>query len=936
MMTSRQSAFRIQVLVSAGLLLPLLVGQGCPAPTPSQLTVDAGSAMSVPAGQAIVLQATVTGGSGVYSYAWTPSTGLDNPTALRPTFTAAATTTFTLTATDSLGATASDSVTITVNPPSDGSNNNPPPSGTNLAVNAGADQATTVGSAVTVTATPSGGTAPYTYLWSGSGNFSSPTAATTQFTPISAGQLTLTVLVTDAAGSTATDTLVVTASTQAVLSTLTWAANYGGGGYEAVAFFSRSLNKASAETPGNYRISGVNTPATTATLGSDLRTVVLVFNKPLSAAARLDVGVGGGLRDSLGGMVEPSVNRPITASSSDVAGPFTASRVWGNGRDAYRVIVEFSEAMDRASAEVLANYTLAGIPPTAVALDDTGKVLTLDFATTAAGFRLTDTLTISANVRDINGRPTVSTAPAGMNANPADATGPTAPSSGWLWGVDGSTYFVTATFNEVMDKTSAEVLGSYAIGSNQPSSALLSASGRTVTLTFDATAGGLNRTDTLSIAPTVLDINGRANTTVAPGTIQPNPIDITGPIAATRTWGRNASAYTVIVTFTEAMDAAAATTLANYTLSTPSDAGGSATWQPATAVLDGAGKVVTLTFPTVGVGLTRSDTLTIARAVVDINGHENVGAESAAIGTNTTDITSPLATSALWKADQGQYAVELAFDEVMDRSSAVTLQNYELHRSTDGGVYRPTQAVLDTAGRLVTLTFGTTYTSTDATLGGFNADDRLVIRPIVLDINGRGTTSTAAARVRANPADVTAPVARRATVLRQDDGNGNMLATSVEVVFSEVVDKRTAEAAAYAIGGGVTVTSASLLADGVTVRLGISADPATQSVTVPTTVTDINGVAVQAATKPVLEVMTVDAGPDLQLTLGQTTELGVAVTGGAAPYTYAWTPVDRLIGADTATPDFEPNAAGLFTLTVTVTDSEGRQATDAVVVDVAP
>ncbi len=62
------------------------------------------------------------------------------------------------------------------------------------------------------------------------------------------------------------------------------------------------------------------------------------------------------------------------------------------------------------------------------------------------------------------------------------------------------------------------------------------------------------------------------------------------------------------------------------------------------------------------------------------------------------------------------------------------------------------------------------------------------------------------------------------------------------MVFTEKVDKQTAEAALYTVSGGPVVQAARLLADCLTVRLSLdAASAAGETVTVPGTVRDING-----------------------------------------------------------------------------------------------
>lgn len=58
-----------------------------------------------------------TGGTAPFSFSWSPTTGLDNPTVANPTASPSATTTYTFQVTDSKGCTASRQITIIVEEP---------------------------------------------------------------------------------------------------------------------------------------------------------------------------------------------------------------------------------------------------------------------------------------------------------------------------------------------------------------------------------------------------------------------------------------------------------------------------------------------------------------------------------------------------------------------------------------------------------------------------------------------------------------------------------------------------------------------------------------------------------------------------------------------------------------------------------------------------
>lgn len=83
------------------------------------LTVNAGpNQINLPSGSNVTFAGSASGGTGPYSYAWTPAAGLSNATVLNPTFIGLTTTsTFTLTTTDTAtGCVKSDGVVITIAP----------------------------------------------------------------------------------------------------------------------------------------------------------------------------------------------------------------------------------------------------------------------------------------------------------------------------------------------------------------------------------------------------------------------------------------------------------------------------------------------------------------------------------------------------------------------------------------------------------------------------------------------------------------------------------------------------------------------------------------------------------------------------------------------------------------------------------------------------
>jgi hypothetical protein len=138
------------------------------------LTVTVADAATC-AGSATTLTAQPAGGSGTYSYAWS---GPNSFTASTPTISVSGAGQYTVTVTDSSGCTASGSGMLTVN--------QPPLVTVNTA-------SICAGSATTLTASPSGGTTPYSYAWSNG-------ASTASITVSPSSTTTYTVMVTDKNG----------------------------------------------------------------------------------------------------------------------------------------------------------------------------------------------------------------------------------------------------------------------------------------------------------------------------------------------------------------------------------------------------------------------------------------------------------------------------------------------------------------------------------------------------------------------------------------------------------------------------------------------------------------------------------------------------------------------------------------------------------------
>jgi len=164
----------------------------------SNSTADAGVDKSICNGNSTVIggSPTASGGTSPYTCLWSPSTGLSSTTIANPTANPTITTTYTVTVTDVNGCTGTDNIIISINP--------------NPTADAGVDKSICGGfnEAIGGNPTASGGTSPYTYLWSPSNTLNSDNIANPIANPTIA--TTYTVTVTDANGCTNTDNVIIT------------------------------------------------------------------------------------------------------------------------------------------------------------------------------------------------------------------------------------------------------------------------------------------------------------------------------------------------------------------------------------------------------------------------------------------------------------------------------------------------------------------------------------------------------------------------------------------------------------------------------------------------------------------------------------------------------------------------------------------------------
>ncbi len=763
------------IVLIIGLLLPMLVGNGCPGSEDGSGTGSKNSPIAsiqvsgTPrVGETVTLIGSGSGGQGNYVYTWAPDESIDaseiegslNATEIRFTPSKAGGYRFTLAVTDAggLGRTGTASVTVVVFG--------------QVEVKVSPNYLATLGAPVTFKATPSGGDGNYTISWTlvrvpdgADYTFTGTETFSPTFKPMTRGRYFFEVIVKDGGGNGQegrAETVAITPGNAGLLS-LTWEPNYAAGGYQMVAVFDEQLDKATAELLDNYRVSGTDALPTSAVLSSNLQTVTLIFNTPMGRSSLVDMSLNGGILDTTGAPVAPIQNRAIAANARDILVPEIASATWQiNQLDQYRYDVIYSEAMDRESVEIPSLYstTRSETWATSATLGNDGRTVTVAFNKIALSTGTEFDVGVAGAIKDINGRALPAFPKLTVKPNTGDATAPKviagsimhAPDfSGNYYGggisLGGILYYFTGgykiyvRFNEVMSASDVEIPSGWQVNGNVPSYVTLSTDGKTAELLFSSPLSIIDRMD-VSLSGILRDINQNPVTFLSGQIILPSPEDRNRPrvIFPTPRWSSNWSegGYRVELDFSEAMDYASVAELSNYRLL------GWSIPEPSMVSLD-----------TIGVSINSAATayltwylplyyieyldISLGDSLKDINGRTMAERTSVLIEQNEFDTEGPYITSLQWGINRPYYTIIVKFDEAMDSGTTWIPSNYLVTQAgNEDDLVSPGDANPANDGQTVTLTFYSRQRGFQS--GGTLDDDNPPDQLFIADAEYSGTT----------------------------------------------------------------------------------------------------------------------------------------------------------------------------------------------------
>lgn len=846
------------------------------------------------------------------TYLWSPSTGLSSATASNPTANPASTTIYTVLVTDANGCTGTDQVTVSI--------------GAIPSVDAGADKTICIGSSTTIGGSPTGA-AGSTFSWSPATGLSSVSVANPIANPTTTR--TYTVVVTDAAGCTASDQVVVNVNPSPVVSAGTDKSICPGGsiaiGGSPTSATGVSFSWSPAGTLSNNNVSNpiaspiVNTIYTVTVTDANGCTatddVEVTINSVPTADAGADKIICDGKSTTIGGSPtgpagasyawSPATGLSSTSVSNPTANPtvttdYTVTVTSGVGcssTDIVRVTVNPNPTVDAGVDQVICNgssVVIGGSPTSATAItyswtpitglnntsisnpvaSPTTRTTYTVLVTDANGCTSTDQVVV-----DINASPVVSAGadqsicPGGSIAIGGSPTGPI-----------GSTY----TWSPSASLSNSTV-------SNPIASPLVNTI-YTVTVTD---ANGCTATDDVEVTINALPsadagtdkVICNGNTT----TIGGSP---TGPSGATYSWSPTTGLSSAIVS----------NPTANPTITTD--------------------YTVTVTS---GVGCTSTD---VVRVTVNPNPTVDAGADQTVCVGFSTPIggspTSPTATSFSW-------------------TPATTLSN----ATSSNPVATP----------LVT----TTYTVVVTDVNGCTATDQVTVNvnqsPTVsagpdqaicpggsIAIGGNPTgpagssyswspSGTLSSSTVSNP--IASPVVNTIYTVTVTDVNGCTATDDVEVTINPLpnadagVDQTICNGKSTVIGGSPTGPIGATYSWSPSTGLSstiVSNPTANPTVTTDYTVTVTSGagctstdvVRVNVNPNPI-----VDAGSDQTICAGFSATIGGSPTSATAT-SFAWTPAATLNNPSLSNPTASPLTTTIYT--VIATDGNGCTATDQVTV----
>ncbi|MBC8182337.1 Ig-like domain-containing protein [candidate division KSB1 bacterium] len=523
--------------------------------------------------------------------------------------------------------------------------------------------------------------------------------------------------------------------------------------------FNEPVEQASAETAANYSITnGIS--VVEATLQTDLMTVELTTS--VHAEGNYTVSVSD-VKDRAANPNTIVANSALNYTYVDNTKPTIASVSMENENS---LLVKFSEPVEQASAELMANYSISGgiVISGATLLSDS----TVQLATSKhleQGYSVTVN-----NVRDRAANPNTILPNSTYSYQFNDTTPPEL-----VLALSPLENKVSVSFSEPVDQATAENAANYSIANNiSVVEAKLQAALMTVELTTSVHAEG-NYTVSVS---NVKDRAVNPNTIAANSTLNYTYVDVTKPIIASVSVESENSLF---VKFSEPVDQTTAGLKTNYNITDGIEI------SSATLVSDSTVQLITSKH------LEQPYTLIVSN-VKDRAANQNTIVPNSTHSYQYDDITAPKLVSAKSLLEN---KVTLTFSEPVEAASAENAANYSITNNI---------AVLEASLQpdLVTVELTTSvHAEGNYTIHAANVKDR-AINPNAITANNF---------VSYTYVDVTKPT--MASVLIEDQN-------TFLLKFSEPVEQASAEEKDnYAISGGIEVFSAALVSDS-TVRLTTS------------------------------------------------------------------------------------------------------------------